>query len=88
MFETMRRGRAAVSPETAAERRRLWREQVDASGMIVEQIAQVVRTAVFTVRSYGTPDGLVPPVAAINALARRNAAMAEMETIQIGFFDE
>lgn len=88
MSETKKRGRAAMSPETAAERRRLWLEQVEVSGLLSEQIAYAIKVPIPTVRSYGCADGSVPPVAAINALARRNRASGESEMIQIGLFDE
>lgn len=82
------RGRPKTPEHVAAERRRRWHEEVAASGLLAEQIARVIRKSVATVWSYNSATGVVPPVAATNALARHNLARAQSEIVRLSFFDE
>jgi hypothetical protein len=88
MTSGAKRGRPPVRPEAAAERRRRWHDEVVASGLLAEQIASVIGKSISTVWSYNSATGTIPPVSAINALARRNLAFAQAEIIRLGLFDD
>jgi hypothetical protein len=77
-----------MRPEIAEERRRRWREEVEASGLLVEQIAYAIGKPIATVWSYDGETGVAPPLSAINALTRRNLAFAESKAIRLGLFDD
>ena len=82
------RGRPPLRPETAADRRRRWSIEVEASGLLAEQIARVVRKEIPTVWSYNSATGTVPTEASIRALAKRNLEHARSQFMRLGIFDD